>query len=400
MDESLNAQTAIHSPGSDPADRIVLVLRKQGVLSRAEIARRTGMARSTVSETVRELIDQGLIVEGQVQRTGRHGRPAVGISLNPRAGTWIGLDFGQQNVLGIIVDVSHTILAASEVALGSDYGPDAGLDAAVKIVGDLLTASGTGFERVVGVAAAVPGPVDPQSGRILGTRRTPRWTGVELARDLQLRLGCTVLVENDSNCAALAEHAWGVGRAYRDLVVLKLDSGVGGGVIVGDELVRGVGGLAGEFGHMTVEPGGPVCPCGGRGCLEALVGIRAILEQMRSVKGDVTFGEFVELVASGDRAARRVILEAADRIGRAIANILITTGPEVVVLSGAMTQVGEPFLGAVRESFERYSITGRQGLATPAHVLIGTLGRHACALGAVVLLMSGLGLDDRRRPIG
>jgi predicted NBD/HSP70 family sugar kinase len=400
MDQSLRAQAAIQSPGSDPADRIVLVLRQQGTLSRAEIARRTGMARSTVSETVRVLIDQGLIIEGQVQRTGKHGRPAIGISLNPRAGTWIGLDFGQQNVRGVIVDVSHEILAAREVAPGADYGPDAGLDAAVKVVVDLLAASNTGFERVVGVAAAVPGPVDPQSGRILGTRLTPRWTGVELARDLQARLGCRVLVENDSNCAALAEHSWGAGRANRDLVVLKLDSGVGGGVIVGNELVRGVGGLAGEFGHMTVEPGGPLCPCGGRGCLEALVGIPAILEQMRSVKGEMTFGEFVELVASGDRPARRVILEAADRIGRAIANILITTGPDLVILSGALTRVGEPFLGAVRESFEQYSITGRQGLATPAQVVLGTLGRDACALGAVVLLLSGLGLDDRQRPVG
>src|SRR5579864_892063 len=169
----------IRSPGSEPRDRIVLALRQQGVLSRAEVARVTGLAKSTVSETVAELIESGLVVKTTtVRKAARNGRPGAGITLNPQAGMYVGLDFGFRHVRGVVADVSHKILAMREVHVGRDYLPDVGFAAAQELVAVLLRESAVSADQVLGIGLAIPGPVDPTTSTVIGTSMIPTWAGL------------------------------------------------------------------------------------------------------------------------------------------------------------------------------------------------------------------------------
>jgi predicted NBD/HSP70 family sugar kinase len=391
---SRSIQSAIRTPGKAPADQVILELRQRGTLTRAELARRTGLARSTISETVAELLGSGIVVTSErVRRSRGQGRPGIGLSLDPRAGAWIGIDFGMSHVRAVLVDVSHTILATQELAVGVDYSFDRGIDAARDVTTGVLETARVPMSRVVAIGAAVPGPVDIRSGEVLGTSMIPSWTGRSVSGALSDRLGREVLVDNDSNCAALAEHAWGAGRDLGDIAYLKLHSGTGGALIVGGELVRGREGTAGEFGHMTLDPAGPLCRCGGRGCLETYAGVAAVLGQLKPRHGDdLSVAGLLALVAAHDPASLRVAAELGDVVGRAAALISNVAAPDAFVIGGALAALGPPLLEPLRQSFSRNSLAGRQGKAPRARVLAGELGRHASALGAVALLMTDLGL--------
>ena len=233
-----------------------------------------------MSETVAGLIDSGLIVKtSTVRRSGRNGRPGTGITLNPQAGMYVGLDFGFRHVRGVLADVSHTILATRETLIGLDYSTEMGLAAAEELVDELLREGGVTPGRVLGIGVAIPGPVDPDTGKVMGTSMIPTWAGVDIAAQLGAVFGSAVLVDNESNCAALSEHLWGAGVGYSNLAYVKLHSGVGGAIVLNGTLVHGLAGAAGEFGHITIDDSGPLCRCGGRGCLEAYVGIPALLSR-------------------------------------------------------------------------------------------------------------------------
>ena len=383
----------IRSPGTTPADRVILVLRRYGTMSRAEVARRTGLGKSTVSETVSRLVDAGLVITAPTApRNTGHGRPGIGISLDPGAGAWIGIDFGMRHVRAVIVDVSHTILATHQTDVEVEYPPSVGLEAAERATAAVLEKSGVSRDRVVAIGAAVPGPVDPKTGIVIGTSMIPTWNGLPVGAALSEKLGRDVLVDNDSNCAALAEQAWGAGRGCANLALFKLHSGVGGAVIANNQLVHGIAGTAGEFGHIPMDEFGPLCRCGGRGCLETYVGIPALLDQLRPLHGrDLTVTRMIELAASRDPAALRVIQEAANIVGRAAAIVASTTGPEVIVIGGALSAMGAPLVDMIQTTFNRHSVAGRQHQQATTRIVLGQLGGHASALGAVVMLTSRLG---------
>jgi predicted NBD/HSP70 family sugar kinase len=385
----------IRSPGTEPRDRIVLALRQTGVLSRAEIARLTGLAKSTVSETVAELIDSGLVVKTMtVRKATRNGRPGTGITLNPQAGMYVGLDFGFRHIRGVVADVSHRTLATREVHVGRDYLPDAGFAAAKELVDVLLLQAGITAERVLGIGLAIPGPVDPVNHTVIGTSMIPSWAGLDIRAAVDGMFDTAVLVDNESNCAALAEQLWGAGVGSSNMAYLKLHSGVGGAIVLDGRIVHGVAGTAGEFGHITLDPAGPLCRCGGRGCLETYVGIPTLLEQMRSSHGEITLVELLELAHKGDPASQRVLADAAETVGRALAIVATVCAPADVVVGGALAEAGEIFLEPLRASFAKHAVLTRRSpsRAQQTRIVGGSLGRNASSLGAVALVLSRLGL--------
>jgi predicted NBD/HSP70 family sugar kinase len=391
----------ISSPGTDPQARVVLALRQRGVLSRAEVARATGLAKSTVSETVAELIDSGLIVKtSTVRRSRRNGRPGTGITLNPQAGMYVGLDFGFRHVRGVLADVSHRILATREMLIGLDYSTDMGLTAAKELVDELLREGGVTPERVLGIGIAIPGPVDPETGKVMGTSMIPTWAGVDIAAEFGALFGNAVFVDNESNCAALSEHLWGAGVGYSNLAYVKLHSGVGGAIVMNGALVHGLAGAAGEFGHITIDDTGPLCRCGGRGCLEAYVGIPALLADLRPTHGEITFTQFLELVRAEDLPSLRVLADAAEAAGRMVAVVSSVCAPSRVIVGGALADAGDALLEPLRASFARQSILTRrgQGPEQMTEIVAGSLGRHASSLGAVALVLTRLGLGSDVSP--
>jgi len=243
--------------------------------------------------------------------------------------------------------------------------------------------------RVLGAGAAVPGPVDPATGSVARSSMIPSWAGTVIREELENVFAYPLTVDNDSNCAALAEMRWGAGRGYRNVVYLKLHSGIGGAIILNGELLHGNSGRAGEFGHITLDPRGPLCGCGNRGCLETYAGIPALLEQARPSYGpQLTLTELLQLARRGDAGCRRLLTDTGHLVGQALGSLWNTLDPEVIIIGGALSRAQELLLEPARDGFLRTALS--PGTGTESRILMGTLGGNASALGAVVSFFKGI----------
>ena len=192
-----------------------------------------------------------------------------------------------------------------------------------------------------------------------------------------------IAVDNDANLGALAEFTLGAGRDASDIVYLKLSSGIGAGLVLGGLLHRGATGIAGELGHVLSTTEGRVCRCGNRGCLETVAAAPALIELLRVSHGELTLADLLRLAEDGDVGVRRVFADAGRSIGRALADLVNAVNPELVVVGGDLSAVGEPLLDGIRASLERYALPAA---SAAVEVVPGVLGERAEVLGAVALV--------------
>jgi glucokinase-like ROK family protein len=367
--------------------RVIDVLRDRGTASRAEIARTTGLSRSTVSSIVSDLIDAGLVAEheGAGVAHGEHGgRPPVLLSLERSAGLALGVDFGHTHLRVAVSDLSHEVLAEKSRDLDVDHSADQGLDSAVELVDRVLKQAKAERQRVLGVGMGLPGPIT-SSGAVGSSAILPGWVGVDAAAEMRKRLEVPVHVENDANLGALAESVWGSGKGFRDLVYVKLSSGVGAGLLLGGRLYHGTGGTAGEIGHTVVQPSGSICRCGNRGCLETVASAKAVAEELSGSRNEpVSVKRLLELAGDGDPATVRLIAEAGREIGVAAANLCNLINPERVIVGGDLSAAGELITEPIAESIRRYAILSA---AEQVSVVPGVLGDRAELLGALALVV-------------
>src|SRR3954453_18609197 len=392
--------------------RVIHALRDEGLISRVEIARRTGLSRSTVSSLVSELQADGLVVERPepaAARGDQGGRPPILLSFDASAGVAVGIDFDHHHVRVAVSDLSSRILAEREQGLDTDHLAHEGLDgaaglvggaphraAAAELVGEALHEAGVEPARVIGAGMCLPGPIHRPTGVVGSTAILPGWVGVAAADEMHRRLDLPILVDNDANLAALAEAAFGAGRDANDLVYLMISSGIGAGLVLNGRLYRGAEGLAGELGHVLVDADGPVCRCGNRGCLETVAGTDALADLLRRSHGEVDGRAIVRLAREGDLGCRRVIADAGRAIGKAAATLVNVLNPELLIVGGDLSEAGELLLDGVRESLDRSALpTAVQA----AEVVAGSLGDRAEVLGAIALVLSEAERDHPLRPM-
>jgi predicted NBD/HSP70 family sugar kinase/biotin operon repressor len=367
-------------------------LRRRGSASRADLARLTGLSRSTVSTLVTDLQAHGLVVEQEGRagsdaeaegRAPQQGRPPTLLTLDRSAGLVLGIDFGHEQVHVAIADLSRTILAERAEPLDVDNSAARAIDVAVKLADEVIAAADVGSDRLLGAGVGLSGPIDVAAGTVHTGKILPGWTGVRPADELAARLGLHVHLDNDANLGALAEVTLGAGVGARDAIYLMVSGGVGAGLILGGELYRGTGGTAGELGHMLVDESGPICRCGNRGCLEMMAGGRAITALLRDSHGDdITLDEVMALAADGDSGARRAIADAGRVLGRSIAALVNAFNPELVIVGGAVSAAGDVLLDPLQEAVHRYAIPSA---AADVRITRGVLGERAEVLGALEL---------------
>ncbi|MDD9205745.1 ROK family protein [Georgenia sp. 10Sc9-8] len=371
--------------------RTVAVLREHGPMTRADLARRTGLSKSTVSAVAAALVAAGTVHEtGEALSTspGGRGRPGTLLALDPGRGEVVGIEFGASHVRARVVDAGHGRGRGAVRRLTPAVGAADALDAALDLVRELTGGPGAAPLLGVGLAlalglgpAGMPGPTAPTGPR--GMRQG--WEELDLPVALADALGVPVVADNDANCAARAELLWGVANAYDDLVLLKLHAGVGGAVVIDRRVQAGRRGGAGEFGHVPVDPRGPLCRCGGRGCLEVYAGVPAVLRALAARPGGVpTPREVLEGAAAGDPACRRALRDAGEAAGQVAAWLCNALNPQAVVLTGALSGAGELLAGPVRESVLRTSLP----VNADVDVVVGALGRDAGPLGAAALALA------------
>jgi predicted NBD/HSP70 family sugar kinase len=373
--------------------RVVEVLRRQGRVSQADIARATGLSRSTISTLVLELRTAGLVTEFEdgrkdaapPRRSAPGGRPAVLLGLDDSAGTAVGIDFGHSHVRVGIANLSHQVTAERDREFQVDNDAAGALDAAAAMVDEVLADARVGRDRVIGVGMGIPGPIDRRTGTIGSASILPGWVGLAPAEEMARRLQLTVEIDNDANVGALAEVYWGAGRGRSEVTYIKASTGIGAGIVISGQLHRGAVGTAGEIGHTTVDEQGPLCRCGSRGCLETVAGGAAVVEQVRSTRSkDLTLARVLELAAAGDPACRRAIADAGRQIGVSMAAVCNILNPELIIVGGHLSEAGDMLLGPLRESLRRYAV--RAAVESVA-VVQGVLGERAEMLGALALVL-------------
>jgi predicted NBD/HSP70 family sugar kinase len=367
--------------------RIVDFLRTNGIASRAELARRTGLSRSTVSTLVADLQRRGLVVEraGQFAGEGQPGRPAALLELDPSAAAAVGVDFDHDKVRVAVSDLSRSVLAEASAPHDVDHDAQGALDLAAELAEQVLREAGLDRDRLLGVGIALAGPIDHDNGALHPSDVLPGWVGVDVADEMEGRLKSPAYVDNDANLGALAEVTLGAGRNASFAAYVSISSGIGAGIIVEGRPYRGHRGTAGEIGHFVVDPQGPICRCGNRGCLETLASGPALLRLVQASRDEeLTVKQMIELARDGDAGCRRAIADAGQVVGRVVAGLVNLFSPEMVVIGGDLGEAGDLLLDPLREAVRRDALPAA---AAELRVVAGELGERANLLGALALVL-------------
>jgi glucokinase len=303
----------------------------------------------------------------------------------------LALDFGGTKLAAALVDlqagVSHSISRCP-----TPQKAEASLTAMMQMVNSLIGELAS--SELSGIGVSFGGPVELDGRTVRTSHHVPGWEGFALADRLEETWKVPVRVANDADAAALGEFHFGAGRGYKNLLYLTVSTGIGGGVILNGELYRGERGWAGEIGHMVLQPGGPPCPCGRRGCLEALASGRSIARRMAerlasgepsSLAGREISAKFVaEAAAASDPLAMEVWGDAMRWLGTGIASAANLLNPGCVVVGGGLVRAGNLLVEPVRETVQRLVLDPELRIEPAA------LGDQAELLGAAALFLSGI----------
>ena len=360
-------------------------LRRHGLASRSDLARLTGLSRTTVGSLVADLQARGLVVEEvDGERQPGRGRPPVFLRLDRSAGVAVGIDFDHDRVRVALADLSSTVLGEDCAEIDVDHSAADAIDAAVEMIEALRSDADIEAGELVGAGVGLPGPIDRRTGTVGSATILPGWARKSPRDMLSERLGLNVEVDNDANLGALAEVSFGAGRGLTDVIYVRLGSGVGAGLVIGGRIHHGAAGLAGEIGHVQVNPDGVVCRCGNRGCLETVAAEGAIRALLHPAQGhEVSRREVLDLVAAQDLGATRVVNDAGRAIGRVLADLCNAVNPDAIVVGGELGEAGEPLVEGIRDAIDRYALPGAAQVVQVVH---GELGERAEVLGALALV--------------
>ncbi len=308
----------------------------------------------------------------------------------------LALDFGGTKLAAAAVEPgSRSFRARASVPSPPEKSAEADRDIVLRLAEEVL-----GSECPAAVGVSFGGPVKAEEGVVLLSHHVPDWEDFPLAEWLREHFGAPVAVENDANAAALGEWRFGAGRGTRHFLYVTVSTGVGGGIVIEGKLYHGADGLAGEIGHMVVDPDGPRCTCGRRGCVEALASGPAIAARARELlsshhrpgegkvimelvggdPGRITAREVAAAAHRGDPLAAEILREAGEALGFGLAQAIALINPERIALGGGVAKAGAPFLGPVRNAARRHAFPGAR-----VEIVVAELGDDAPLWGAAVL---------------
>ncbi len=367
--------------------RIVDAIKKHGGLTQVELAGATGLSPATVSNIVKELSTSGVLHTAQSIRSGRR---AQHVTLAHALGLVVGVHFSTRHLRVALADVANTVVAENHMPLAKDHRADNELDKVSLLLNDMLESVDASHDDLLAVGIALPAPIDRATGTIARSGIMRGWDGVVVAESLERRIKRPVFVDNAANLGALGESRLGAGRGKRNTITLDIGDGIGAGLLLNGQLFRGNHGVAGEFGHTTIRENGPLCRCGNRGCLEALAGGPAIMDELRDHLGSLKLGDVVLQAMAGDARCIRAIADAGRHIGVATANLCNLIDPERVIVGGELSRAGELLLGPMRHAVERSIIVNPDLMPD---IVQGQLGVRAATLGAVAYAVDCVSLS-------
>ncbi|WP_343965767.1 ROK family transcriptional regulator [Kribbella koreensis] len=386
-------------------DTVVLdaIRRADERLSRVEIAAATGLSGQAISNITRRLLDAGLVREAGRQKSAGLGKPRTLLELEPTGQYAVGVHLDPAVVTTVVLDLTGQVVARRRAETPASDDPDVLIAGIAATVEQVIAEAGAPRERVVGVGIAAPGPIDVERGVVVNPPNLSAWHLVPLRDTLRVLTGLPVLLDKDVTAAASAEKWAGGPNGRGSFVFFYLGTGVGAGLVIGDEVVRGSSSNVGEIGHVMVDPDGPVCFCGRRGCVGETSQPRYLVQQGIHAgvlaKGidlddrhavDVAFAELCDQAAAdadlpGGKVARELIAALAGRIAKVVEDIANLLDLERVVFGGPHWDQLAPFFDeAVRAALEERFLVRS---VHPFAVTGTALGADVGAVGAASLVL-------------
>jgi glucokinase-like ROK family protein len=373
---------------------VLRLLRDGGPRSRAELVDAVGLSRSKLSVDIDRLIERGLVdTVGPAASRGGRRSSLVRIA---EATRFLGIDIGATTLDLAVTDGEMRVLARVTEHTDLRRGPATVINQALELVNKLRADTGT--TRFTGAGVGVPGPVSFREGVPVSPPFMPGWHRFPLRETLATELGCPVLVDNDVNIMALGEMHAGIARTFDDFLFVKIGAGIGCGIVAGGQVYRGATGSAGDIGHTSVDPNGPVCVCGNSGCLEAFFGGAALtrdaLAAARSGRsphladrlreaGAVTPVDVSTAATDGDPYAMGLVRDGARRVGQVLAGLVSFFNPGLVVIGGGVAGMGHALLAEIRAVVYRKSLPLATG---DMPIALSEMGDQAGLVGAARLI--------------
>ena len=385
--------------GAAAGAEIFHIIRASGPLSRAEVVRHTGLSKSTVSLHIDRLLRTGIAKE--VSSAGGTGKRRL-IAFAADSAAVVGVELGATGIEVAVTDLNAEILHSESRDIDIAEGPENILGRMYDMVDDALASHPGGRQKLGGIGIGLPGPVDQKKGYVVSPPIMPGWDRFPVRDRVSERYGVPCFVDNDVNIMALGEARAGMGRNVADFLFVKIGTGIGAGIISEGRIYRGVTGSAGDIGHIEIDGETRLCPCGNRGCLEIVAGGAGIgrkgrelaeteaspeLAAMLNEKGRITAAEVGLAASHGDTVSLQLVIDSGRNIGRVLAKLVNFFNPEIIVLGGGVTNLGEPFIAAIREMIIRRSTA----LATTDLIVKKTgLGDKVGMIGAAALAVDEL----------
>lgn len=383
----MRSHAAVPQPEATTGTLEILDLLRSGkVLTKTEIAASAGLSRSTVNQRIDSLLEGGLVVPSGAEST--KGRPAGAFAFNRTGGHFLVADIGATAMRIALCDLTGAVLDETELPVDVTDGPTVVLGLVKNEFSSLLQREDAGPDSVLGVGISVPGPVDTATGQVVHPPIMTGWDGYDIPGWFRTDYNCPVIVDKDANAMAFGEQQ-ATYPNVQHLLMVKIGTGVGSGLISEGRLHRGADGAAGDIGHNYVpKPAGienePGCRCGNTGCLEAYAGGWALLRDLQAQGLEVTtVDDAVRLLRSGERNAVRLARTASRLLGEAIAVTVNLFNPQVVVIGGQLAAAEEYYFAGIREAVYRRSLP----LATRRIEIVGsTRGTQAGVIGMALLV--------------
>lgn len=351
-------------------------IRKDGPISRAQIARDTKLTPPTVSSNVKELLEQN-IVEEQDLGESLGGRKPTMLVINNEAFTIIGVDAGPESIECIRANLAGKVLKRSKTKLQLPIDNDQFLAALKDGIASCLASA----DQVIGIGVAMHGVVDRATGTSLYAPNLGL-ANIPIKEQLEKEFGLEVKVENDARAMALGEYWFGNHGELASMLAVNIGSGVGAGVIIDGKLYHGATDIAGEVGHMTIDLHGEICECGNQGCLQTFVSGPAIAR--KATGQNLTAEQVFEQAVAGDESSIANFKAAGKALGVGLTNLIHIVNPEKIVLGGGVSKAQQFILPEVRHTIQASALTPA---ASATLVEISKLGDDATVIGAVTLLL-------------
>jgi len=381
---------------------ILNTIREYGPISRTKIAKVFKLSPATITKYINGLIQAGIVKEdGWESSTG--GRMPVLLRIAPEATYAIGVDLGGANLRVVVVNLESDIVAKITKKTNANKGRDKVFRRMIDAIHEAIEHSKIEKEKIKGIGIGISGLIDHQRGVSLYCPNIEGWENVPVKRLVEEEFAVDTSVEDSSRAMALAEHWSGVARGIDNFIFVNVGVGIGCAIFIHGKLYRGTGGIAGEFGHITIDGAGPRCNCGNYGCLETLASGPAISRRARRAIGegvvslieklaegkleDVTPEIVVEAIKRGDKLAFNIMEKTGEYLGIGIADMINIFNPELVVIGAGVSQAGDILLEPLKRTVKARAL---QLSSSMANIKVSQLGDNAGALGAAIMVLKDI----------